>query len=121
MKKILCLLVLLCYVGTKVDAGIVNELTFSVVLKGGANNPQPKSPEKPPVAPEATLEGNILTFESAHDSYTLTLIDEDSEVAYEVTVPSTVSVVVLPATLTGNYELQLDYGGSYYFYCDIEL
>lgn len=104
------------------NAQSVLDLDFSVgvVVKTGAN-PQPKSPECPPKAPEATLEGNVLTFISSHDDYTLTLIDEDDEVAYEVTVPSTVSVVILPATLTGNYELQLDYGGNYYFYCDIEL
>ena len=33
----------------------------------------------------------------------------------QTVVPSSVSVVVLPATLTGDFELQLDYGGNYYF------
>lgn len=104
------------------NAQSVLDLDFSVgvVVKTGAN-PQPKSPALPPKAPEATLEDNVLTFTSAHDDYTLTLIDGDDEVVYQTVVPSTVSVVILPATLTGNYELQLDYGGNYYFYCDIEL
>lgn len=99
--------------------GIEWEVGRTQPLSGG--KPVPKSPEQIPETPEATLEGNVLTFISSHDDYTLTLIDADDEVAYEVTVPSTVSVVILPATLTGDYELQLDYGGNYYFYCDIEL
>ena len=49
-----------------------------------------------------------------HDDYTLTVINEDEEVAYEVIVPSTVCVVVFPSSLTGDYELQLDYGGNFY-------
>lgn len=124
MKKLFFVLVLLCYVSTKVSAQhVINELTFIVehVNTGGTNNPLPKSPELPPDAPEATLEDNVLTFTSAHDDYTLTLLDEDGETAYQTSVPSSVSIVVLPATLSGDFELQLDYGGNYYFYCDIEL
>ena len=124
MKKLFFVLVLLCYVSTKVSAQhVINELTFIVehVNTGGTNNPLPKSPELPPDAPEATLEDNVLTFTSAHDDYTLTLLDEDGETAYQTSVPSSVSIVVLPATLSGDFELQLDYGGDYYFYCDIEL
>lgn len=124
MKKLFFILVLLCYVSTKVSAQhVMSELTFIVehVHTGGANNPLPKSPELPPDAPEATLEDNVLTFTSAHDDYTLTLLDEDGEVAYQTSVPSSVSIVVLPTTLSGDFELQLDYGGNYYFYCDIAL
>lgn len=124
MKKLLLILVLLCYVSTKASAQhVINELIFIVehVHTGGANNPLPKSPETPPDAPEATLEDNVLTFTSSYDDYTLTLLDEDSEVVYQTVVPSSVSVVVLPATLSGDFELQLDYGGNYYFYCEIAL
>jgi len=87
----------------------------------GGGKPFPKSPALPPEAPEATLEDNVLTFTSAHDAYTLTLIDEDGEVAYQVVVPSTVNIVVLPTTLSGEFELQLSSDTNYYFYCGIEL
>lgn len=122
MKKIIFIIAILCSVSMFTNAQSVLDLDFSVgvVVKTGAN-PQPKSPECPPKVPEATLEGNVLTFISSHDNYTLTLIDEDSEVVYQTVVPSNVSIVILPATLTGNYELQLDYAGNFYFYCDIEL
>jgi hypothetical protein len=49
------------------------------------------------------------------------LLDEDGEVAYQTSVPNSASIVVLPTTLSGDFELQLDYGGDYYFYCDIAL
>lgn len=87
----------------------------------GGGKPFPKSPALPPEAPEATLEDNVLTFTSTHDAYTLTLIDEDGEVAYQVVVPSTINIVVLPTTLSGEYELQLSSDTNYYFYCSIEL
>lgn len=123
MKKVLLFIAFLCCLSTNAANGIISNLDFSVgIIKGsGSGNPFPKNPELIPETPEATLEGNVLTFISSHDNYTLTLIDGDDEVVYQTVVPSTVSVVILPATLTGNYELQLDYGGNYYFYCDIEL
>ena len=122
MKKVILIIALFCSVSFFASGMDIIGLDFSVglVVKTGSH-PQPKSPETPPDAPEATLEDNVLTFTSAHDDYTLTLLDEDSEVAYQTVVPSSVSIVVLPTTLTGDFELQLDYGGNYYFYCDIEL
>ena len=123
MKKVLLFIAILCCLSAKATDGLISRLDFSVgIIKGsGLGNQQPKDPTYYPEVPEATLEENVLTFESAHDSYTLVLINENNEVAYEVTVPSSVSVVVFPATLTGDYELQLDYGGNFYFYCDINL
>ena len=122
MKKVILIIALFCSVSLFASGIDIFCLDFSVglVVKTGSH-PQPKSPELPPDAPEATLEDNVLTFTSAHDDYTLTLLDEDGEVAYQTSVPSSVSIVVLPSTLTGDFELQLDYGGNYYFYCDIAL
>ena len=95
MKKLFLILVLLCYVSTKASAQhVINELTFIV---------------------EHVHTGEDGVFDP------LTLLDEDSEVVYQTVVPSSVSVVVLPATLSGDFELQLDYGGNYYFYCEIAL
>lgn len=87
---------------------------------GGAK-PFPKSPVLPPKVPEATIEGNVISFISAHKDYTLTLLDKNGEVTYQATIPSTVSVAVLPSNLSGTFVLQLDYGGNFYFFCDVEL
>ena len=123
MKKVLLFIALFCGLSAFAGNGIVSYLDFtvSIIKNTGIGNPYPKSPELPPEAPEATLEDNVLTFTSAHDDYTLTLLDEDGEVAYQTVVPSSVSIVMLPTTLSGDFELQLDYGGNYYFYCDINL
>ena len=75
----------------------------------------------PILIPEATLEGNQLEFQGCHSDYTLTLLDEDGEIVYQVFVPSTTTIVYLPTSLTGDFELRLDFGGSYYFYSYINL
>lgn len=80
--------------------------------------PVPKSPTDPP---QATLDGHVLTFTSSHADYTLTLLDENGDDAYQVFVPASTSVVVLPSTLSGSFEIQLDFGGSYIFVSDIVL
>lgn len=117
---------MLCVIGLHVFCqnppstdGIEWEVGRTQPLSGG--KPVHKSPELIPEAPETSLNGNVLTFISTHDNYTLTLIDENDEVVYLTVIPSSVSIIVLPATLTGDFELQLDYGGNYYFYCKIEL
>lgn len=123
MKKLLLLLAVLCCSFSFANAQGIMQLEFSVeIYKPVGTGPgHPKSPELPPDAPNATLDGNVLTFTSSHEDYMLTLLDEDGEVAYQTSVPSSVSIVVLPTTLSGDFELQLDYGGDYYFYCDIAL
>lgn len=80
--------------------------------------PMPKTPVRPP---QATLDGHVLTFTSGHADYTLTLFNEDGDEAYTVFVPYDVDVVMLPATLTGSYGIQLDFGGSYVFVSEILL
>jgi hypothetical protein len=80
--------------------------------------PIKRSPACPPTV---EMYDHTLYFEADHPTYTLMLVDEFEEVAYEVTIPSTVEEVELPSTLVGNYELQLYGGGEFYFYCDIEL
>jgi hypothetical protein len=48
---------------------------------------------------------------------TLVLLDEDGDEAYTAFVPAGTSAVILPATLSGDYEIQLyPDGSSYYFF-----
>ncbi len=81
-------------------------------------------PRGPVVVPEASLDGYTLYIEGDHPAYELYLVDcnaEEPDVVYQITVPANVSVVYLPYTLSGSYELQLYDGGAYYFYSEIEL
>ena len=119
MKKALLIFALACCMSAPVNADPI-ELSFSVEVVGTGKplNPLPKSPVRPP---QVTLEDNVLTFETFHPDYTLTLLNEDGEEVYQTIVLAGTNTVVLPSTLSGNYVLTLDFGGSYYFWSEIEL
>lgn len=94
---------------------------------GGGGNPGGNGnghPRGPILMPEASIDGYTLYIEGDHPAYELYLVDttgEEPDVVYQVLVPANVSVVFLPSTLSGTYELQLYDGGEYYFYSEIEL
>ena len=96
-------------------------LTVQIVKKGGAVNPFPKSPALPPEAPEASIDDHTLYLYDVDYDLTLCLLDEDGEEVYTVFIPANTASVVLPATLTGDYELQLYTDGIYYFAGWVEL
>lgn len=83
----------------------------------GTGKPIPRSPIQTPAVEQ---DGHTLYFETGHADFTLLLIEEDSDEAYEVSIPSSVDIIVLPSTLSGDYELRLfSEGSTYYFYCDV--
>lgn len=117
MKKLLFFAAFFCCATLNLKAD-PTDLAFVVEIfgKGGAVNPLPKSPVRPP---QVSLDDNVLTFEAFHPDYTLTLFDEDGEVAYQTTVLAGTDIVVLPSIFSGDYVLTLDFGGSYYFWSEI--
>ena len=94
------------------------DLDLEVGIDLDLGNPMPKTPIRPP---KVSINDYTLFFNSAHSDYTLTLFDEDGETAYQTIVPAGINVVILPATLSGDFELRLDFGGPYYFYGFISL
>ena len=97
------------------------KLEFEVkVYTPVVTKPRPKAPAKLPTPPEATLDGNILTFTEAHVDYTLYIIDEDGEEVYETLIPENTSTITLPSYLSGEFELQL-VTGVWCFFDYIEL
>jgi len=81
-------------------------------------------PRGPIMMPEASLDGHTLYMEGEHPGYMLSLVDSasgEADVVYQVYVPASTGVIVLPAALSGTYELQLYGGGAYYFYAEITL
>ena len=68
--------------------------------------PMSKSPED---APEVYIEENVLYFEGEHPGYDLTIRDEDGDDVYTTTVSASDTVVTLPTTLSGTYEIELVY------------
>ena len=56
-----------------------------------------------------------------HPEYVLYIKDENNNVVYTTTVYSTQTQVILPSSLSGDYKIQLDFGGNYFFVGKIEL
>lgn len=98
-----------------------------IILQVEYTNPKeslgghPRTPIRPP---HVSLDSHTLYISGVHSGYTLYLIGnlgDEPEVVYQVIIPEGMNSVVLPADITGTYELQLHNGGAYYFYCEIIL
>ena len=94
------------------------DVEFIPIFEGGDSNGNTKSPVQVPIG---SIDDHTLYIDGIGADYTLELIDENDTVVYSTYVPSSVNVVVLPSTLSGNFELRLYPGGSYYFYGYISL
>jgi len=68
---------------------------------------RPRTPVDPPMV---YLEDYTLTFEADHPEYVLYIKDEDDAVVYSTVVSTTVTEVVLPSYLSGDYEIDLVMG-----------
>ena len=102
-------------VGTRVY--LSTELYYDKPVSGTI--PIPKSPIE---APTVSIDGHTLYLYGVDFDLTLQLVDENDDVVYTVFVPANTSSVVLPSTLTGEFELQLiPTTGIYYFVSDITL
>lgn len=98
----------------RLTVGVVDNPTHS---QGG----YPRTPINPP---SASLDDHTFYVNGEHSGYTLYLVDnsgDEPDVVYQVVIPAGVNAVVLPATLSGTYELQLHNGGAFYFYAEIIL
>ena len=63
---------------------------------------------------------NVISMKSTLCDYTLCLYDEDGEVVYTVFVPAGTTQVILPTTLSGDFELRFE-TSTYYYYGYISL
>ena len=70
-------------------------------------NNLPKSPIQPPVV---YIDDYTLTFSADHPEYVLTIKNEESEVVYTTVVSSAETQVLLPTTLSGEYQIELAMG-----------
>ncbi len=120
LKRIVALLVcVLAFGGMKAYAdgeGDLVELEVRIIdeipsIPGGAKTPT--------LFPTVWQDGYELEIDTPHDEYVLNIVS-GTTIVYSTVVYSTVSMVVLPATLSGTYELQL-IQGNLCFYGDIDL
>ena len=121
MKKLLFITLMMLGVGSLHAQN--NQGGSDIDLQVGNVDPTENNGEstRGPIQPPSVSLDDYTIYIGAHPDYTLTLLDEDGYVIYQTIVPAGVGVVVLPAMLTGEFELRLDFGGSYYFYGYITL
>lgn len=102
---------------------------FSVVAFAGNNVPLNHQPidnshdgnPKAPAVPWYIYQiGNVLTMSATPCDYVLTLYDEDDELVYSTFLPACTTQVVLPTTLSGDFEIRFE-TATYYYYGYISL
>ena len=106
MKKLVILLfALLSLVMAKAN----EKVEFKSQLLQGASigHGYPKSPMQPPTV---YIEDHTLSFTVVHPDYLLNIKDEDGDVVFTTVVYSAQTEVVLPLTLSGDYEIELVMG-----------
>ena len=92
-------------------------LGVKVIKPIGGHGGHPKSPVD---IPTVSLDGHTLYFFTPCDGCTLNLVDENDVVVYTLVIPAGTTSLVLPATLSGNFELQI-IRGNYCFWGEITL
>ena len=108
MKKLLLCLFGVFFFSTSWSAQVLVPLTVCI-----EENDQPLGngyPKAPIRAPKVYIEDYTLLFAVDHPDYILNIMDEDGAVVYSTVVYSTQTQVVLPSTLSGDYEIQLVMG-----------
>lgn len=79
----------------------------------------PTIPRTPINIPKVFIDGNTMSFENLWGTYVLQIL-QGSTVVYSTIVSYGTSSVVLPSSLSGNYEFRL-VADSYYYYGYIDL
>lgn len=94
-----------------------------IALQVGIDNPtlghggHPRTPINPPAV---SIDDHTLYTDAVWFDATLQVLDEDENVVYTTVVPAGTPTVVLPSSLSGDYELRL-IQGYWYFYGEISL
>ena len=107
MKKLLLMIVGAFVLSTSLWAGNVIPFTVHYEDDQPLGHGYGKTPMRPPVV---YIEDYTLSFAVDHPDYTLIIKDEDGYVVYTTTVFSTDIEVILPSTLSGDYEVNLIMG-----------
>ena len=103
------------------SSGRVSALPAEVILSVDIIDPtdETNNPHRNPIlVPEVSIDGNTLFFVTPCDGLALRLVNEEYETVFTTIISG--STLVLPSSLSGDYELQI-INGNYVFYGDITL
>ena len=107
MKKLLLIVFGAFILSTSMSAQVLVPLSVNYDDEQPVTNGNPKTPI---TAPTVYIDDYTLLFEASHPEYVLYIKDEDGNVVYSTVVSSTQTQVVLPSTLSGNYQIELVMG-----------
>ena len=110
MKKIILAFALLFGVGVN-SLWAQQEIPMQIIKKDGLGNGNTLAPPRPWYI---TQNDYTLTMPAFEDDFTLELLDEDGAVVYSAFVPAGTTMIVLPSTLSGDFELRL-VADTYYY------
>ena len=93
-------------------ANMNDSIGVQIDLQAGYINPSPsvQRPKSPVYPPTVYLENHTLTFSTTHPEYILYIKDENETMVYSTVVSEMETTVVLPAALSGSYEIVLVMG-----------
>lgn len=113
MKKVILALSLLLggLVLSNTSALAAKDIPMTVILEGEISNTNPKGPQ---VSIIISQDGHVLSLPAMTDDFMLELRDEYGALTYSVYVPSGTTLIVLPVTLSSDYELRL-VADTYYY------
>lgn len=100
-----CLTVMLSFSSVNVYAD-----PQGVVLQVGyidPNNGDGGQQKSPILVPEISLDGYSIIFDTPCDGCTFRLVDENNNVVYSTVIPTGTTSLVLPSSLSGEYEIQI--------------
>ena len=119
-KKLLLAILSILLIGGVTTEANAQGIQVSLEVKKIDDTPvQPADPKTPIVFPTVWQDGYELEIDTPHDEYVLNIVS-GTTIVYSTVVYSTVSMVVLPATLSGTYELQLIHDNlCFYGYIDL--
>lgn len=113
MKKLLLVFALLCNGGGINPLWAQQQIPMHIIDQSGTSAGNTLAPPRPWYI---TQNENILTLPAFEDDLTLQLRDEDDAVVYSTFVAAGTTQVVLPTTLSGEYELRLIPFLAIYYY-----
>lgn len=109
MKKLFLVIVLLSGIGF--NSIWAQEIPMQIIKETGVGNGNTLAPPRPWYM---TQNDYTLTMPAFEDDFTLVLLDEDGVVVYTTYVPAGTTMIVLPSTLSGDFEIRL-VGDTYYY------
>ena len=116
MKKKVFVLFVMClctFNGLCAIVGGGDNIILTVVWDDPSDEstPIPKTPVPPLIISQ---DGNILTLPATSVDYTLQLRDENGIVVYSSYIPAGTTQIILPATLSGEFEIRF-VAATYYY------